>query len=223
MYVKMASFSRNFKRLAGPGFHVNVRYDDAHARLARTGSGGVDIQNRGFNKTHSAELLDVKEGELLLAYKRSHTRDGYGRCFSSLNGFPVPNADGNDDFEKLLERVYNDCVFMGVATTDFRSDDPAYNDQGFVAQVAGVLTLKHEGPQALHPGDFVSYAVAAKQPRMIRKGIPPFKERLVLVKCPKVALTVQDAVLKSRCIGKCMSYAKCGDSVDILLMPRSNY
>ena len=92
----MASFPRNFKRLAGPGFHVNVRFDDAHIRLCRTGSGGADIKNRGFNKTHSSELFDVKEGELLLAKKRSHTRDGFSRCFSSLNGYQVNNLDEDD-------------------------------------------------------------------------------------------------------------------------------
>lgn len=220
----MASFPRNFKRLAGPGFHVNVRFDDAHARLARTGSGGVDIQNRGFNKTHSAELLDVKEGELLLAHKRSHTRDGFSRCFSSLNGFPVSDADGGpDDFEKLENKVYNDCVFIGVATTDFKSNDPSYNDQGFVAQVAGVLTLKHYGPQALHPGDLIAYAVPKNYPRMIRKGIPPLKERLILVKAPAVGRNGEDRLLRSRIIGKAMSYAKSGDTVDVLLLPRSNY
>ena len=133
----MSSYNRNFKRVAGPGFHVNVRYDDAHKRLSTTGGESVSVENRGFNKVHSPELFDVKEGELLLAKKRSHTRDGFARCFSSLNGFQV---QGGADLASLKEQVYNDCVFLGVAATDFKSDNAGYMDQGFVAQVGGVVT-----------------------------------------------------------------------------------
>ena len=40
----MASFSRKFKKIAGPGFHVNVRFDDAHVRLAKNGGQTVSIE-----------------------------------------------------------------------------------------------------------------------------------------------------------------------------------
>ena len=221
------AYNRQFKKLAGPSFQVNVRFDDSHVRLCKTGGSAVAVNNRGFDKIHSPELFDVKEGEILLAKKQSHCRDGFARCFSSLNGFQVQNGNSLGD---LQNQVYNDCVFIGVASTDFKSDNAGYMDQGFVAQVAGVVTMKHEGKETLHPGDLVGYAIPDNHYRKVRKGIPPYKERLVLVKAPpQLDGNIGDADLKeilkarTRVIGKAMSYSKTGDTVDILLLPRANH
>ena len=234
--------TRNFKKLAGPGFHVNVRFDDAHMRLARNARGSLSLQNRGFDKVHSAELFDIKEGELLIAKKQSLTRDGYARCFSSLNGYDSKPASGTAaNLADLRKAVFDECVFMGVATTDFKSDDPAYIDQGFVAQTGGVVTVRNFGPDTLHPGDKVRIDIRDKPLTKVRKGIPPLKERLVLRKATPTntlesigldnTLTARDDILKDalnalhsaseRVIGKAMSYAKTGDTVDILLLTRS--
>ena len=221
----MSSYSRKFKKLAGPSFNINVRFDDAHIRLSRSGGLLTSEQNRGFDKVHSSELFDVKEGELLLAKKQSHTRDGYARCFSSLNGF-----QGGGNLDELKEKVYNDCVFIGVALTDFKSDQAGYMDQGFVAQVAGIVTVPHEGQETLHPGDLVGWAVSEVPYNRVRKGIPPNKERLVLVKAPKQLETEMDeedllknSQARNRIIGKAMSYARTGDTVDLLVLPRGVY
>ena len=228
------SGTRNFKRLGAPGHYINVRFDDAHVRLCRNGRGGPAIKNRGFDKTHSSELFDVKEGELLLGKKLSHTRDGYAHCFSSLNGYPGDPA--NPSVDDLRKKIFNDCVFIGVANTPFSSEDPSM-EQGFTAQVGGVVTLKHMGHEVLHPGDLVRIDISSKPLKHTRKGIPPLKELLVLRKASNnhtleslglgAAGAGADDLVKAmakesgRVIGKAMSLARSGDSVDILLFHRS--
>ena len=228
------SGTRNFKRLGAPGHYINVRYDDAHVRLCRNGRGGPSIAQRGFDKTHSKELFDVKEGELLIAKKISHTRDGYAHCFTSLNGYPCDVSQTND-IPKLREKIFEECVFIGVANTPFSSEDPSM-EQGFTAQVGGVVTLKHTGPDVLHPGDLVRIDISDKPPRHVKKGTPPLKELLVLRKASPThtmeslgvgatanagTLVAAMAMASGRVIGKAMSLARSGDSVDILLFHRS--
>ena len=228
------SGTRNFKRLGAPGHYINVRYDDAHVRLCRNGRGGPAIAQRGFDKTHSKELFDVKEGELLLAKKISHTRDGYSHCFTSLNGYPL-DPSKSQSVDELRKAIFDECMFIGVANTPFSSEDPSM-EQGFTAQVGGVLTLKHMGSEVLHPGDLVRIDISDKPLRHVKKGTPPLKELLVLRKASPThtaaslglgtGASVDDLVkamakASGRVIGKAMSLARSGDSVDILLFHRS--
>ena len=59
------SFNRNQKRVAGPGFHVNVRYDDNQVAKMRQQNKVSPVLAHG---ARLAELHDIKEQELQLPW-----------------------------------------------------------------------------------------------------------------------------------------------------------
>lgn len=177
------NFNRRQNRIAGPGFHINVRYDDQTMAMAHSqASTPHDRVNLGRNHK---ENFDVKEQELLVCMKNSGMyHDGYTHCISSANGFPgsdkIPKGASS---EEVSEGILSLVKFVGVATTEYKPSK-AYSEQGFVAQVGGVTTLINEGESTIKPGDTVALGLNLKIGRKTSrdKGIPRDKIRFCVVK-----------------------------------------
>lgn len=191
------NFNRRQNRIAAPGFHINVRYDDQNMARALS-SGGTTATSLSPGKNR-VENYDVKEQELLVCMKSSTMyHDGYTHCFSSANGFPMtPTESGEADSspEAAEEFVLDKVQFVGVATTEYKPSK-AYSEQGFVAQVGGVATLINEGEDTIKPGDKVALGLNLKIGRKVTrdKGIPRDKIRFCLVKAGTKKKMVQAAL-----------------------------
>lgn len=219
-------FNRLPKRIAGPGFHVNVRYDDQTVAEMR-------IQPGGINKSTSSECYDVKEMELLVTKKQSGMyNDGYTHCFSSLNGYDTEEkelvrlTDDTDKEEAILKSV----SFVGVAVTEY-IPSKAYSEQGFVSQIGGVVTLLNESSETIHAGQKVRLGVDFKYNRKVtrQKGIPRDKLRFCIKPVKKENLPTNENEIKEwiksqdLVIGKALGLARAGDRVEVLLQPRHCY
>lgn len=78
------------KRLAGPAFYVNVRFDQhsMNTRRERRGQKLGDFDSVRYNFVADHEVFDVKEGEILVSRRSgSRIQDGFPRCLSSFNGW----------------------------------------------------------------------------------------------------------------------------------------
>lgn len=171
------SFNRRQNRIAGPGFHLNVRYDDQ--TMAEAMSVRPTTKELQLGRTRR-ENFDVKENELLVCMKAGAMyHDGYTHCFSMANGL----KSELEGAENVAQDILNKVQYVGVAATEYKPTK-AYSEQGFVAQVGGVVTLLNEGPDTLKPGDSVSLGLNLKiNKRLTRdKGIPRDKIRFCLVK-----------------------------------------
>ena len=237
-YTKM-SFNRRPKRIAGPGFHINVRYDDEAVAQMRTNTS----VNEKLAVSTSAECYDIKEMELLVTKKESAMyHDGYTHCFSMLNGYT--NEELKQNNADVEESILDDVRFVGVAVTEYKPSK-AYSEQGFVAQVGGVVTLLNESGSTIYPGSKVKLGVDLSYGRRITrdKGIPrekirfcikPADEEDALIDKAKDGLdTANTAGLKKfleayrskteLVIGKSLGLAHPGDRVEVLLQPRHSY
>lgn len=188
--------NRRQNRIAGPGFHINLRYDDSH--MARAMSATSNAHGKLTMGTNQREVFDVKEQELLVC-KKGNTmyHDGYTHAFSVANGFP--NTAGAKNLE---EEIMKQVQFVGIATTEYKPSK-AYSEQGFVAQVGGVTTLINEGEDIIRPGDAVAIGVNLTTGRMLTrdKGIPREKIRFCLKKALVGNAQIAKAVLESKCGG----------------------
>lgn len=169
------SFNRLPKRIAGPGFHVNVRYDDDTIARHRTSTNSAAI----VSKANSDEVYDVKEMELLVKKKESAMYyDGYTHCFSAVNGW---NDTQGKTTEEVKQQILNEVDFVGVAVTEYQPSK-AYSEQGFVSQVGGVVTLINEGNLLISPGQKVQLGLNLDNNRLITtdRGIPREKIRFCI-------------------------------------------
>ena len=175
------SFNRNMKRIAGPGFHVNVRYDDYQVSKQKNNGKAAGILQKG---ARLPELFDVKEQELLVAMDSSRQAnyfDGYTHCFSAANGFTGTDGLSADNPDELKEAILKQVKFVGIATTEF-IPKAGYMEQGFVAQVGGVTTILNESNDNIYPGDKVMLDVNVNYARKVtrEKGIPREKVRFTI-------------------------------------------
>jgi hypothetical protein len=169
------SFNRLPKRIAGPGFHVNVRYDDDTIARHRTSTDSAAI----VSKANSDEVYDVKEMELLVKKKESAMYyDGYTHCFSAVNGW---NDTQGKTTGEVKQKILDEVDFVGVAVTEYQPSK-AYSEQGFVSQVGGVVTLINEGNQLISPGQKVQLGLNLDNNRLITtdRGIPREKIRFCI-------------------------------------------
>lgn len=177
------NFNRRQNRIAGPGFHINVRYDDQMMAKAHS-TASMPHKHVNLGRNHK-ENFDVKEQELLVCKRGSSMyHDGYTHCISSANGFDgTGTIDPNASTEEVAEYILSNVQFVGVATTEYKPSR-AYSEQGFVAQVGGVTTLINEGESTIKPGDKVALGLNLKVGRKTArdKGIPRDKIRFCLVK-----------------------------------------
>ena len=210
------------RRLAGPSFSLNVRYDQAFMTKRRTRS-SADIcvgKNVKTDFTSEYEVFDVAEGEILVSkFQPGRLSDGYARCFSTVNGWQkdyaklrkVPDKDRKDPevCKVNREQLLKDVQFIGVAVTPHKSEKIQKFDQGFVACVSGVVTVVNESGETLHPGMPLAIGVCQSYPR--QHGIHNKKIRFCFRKAEK-----GDDI-----VGKALSYShSAGSTVDILLHPQ---
>ena len=200
------------RRLAGPSFSLNVRYDQAYMTKRRTKSS----QDIGISKnvrtdfTSEYEVFDVAEGEILVSKDQpGRLSDGYARCFSSVNGWQ--GALSGADEEAKRRDLCSKVKFIGVAVTPHKSKKIQKFDQGFVACVSGVLTVVNESGETLHPGTPLTFDVCKDYPK--QHGIHNKKIRFCFRK----------AKPDEKVVAKALSYSqKTNSTVDILLHPQRN-
>lgn len=189
-------FNRRQNRIAGPGFHYNVRYDDQ--TMARAHSQVNECHPKLKLGTTNKENFDVKEQELLVCQAKSGMyHDGYTHCFSFVNGLPDTKSVAP---EQLEEAILSSVRYVGVATTEYKPSR-SYSEQGFVAQVGGVSTLINESQETIKPGDTLVLGVnLAINRRVTRdKGIPRDKIRF----CLKRAAVGDGLITKALALAGC--------------------
>ena len=189
------SFNRSQKRVAGPGFYINVRYDDYHTRRCKQTKNTPAVLNKG---ARIPEIFDIKEQELLVTRKAgnvvAHYHDGYTHCFSAANHFPFPKNADNLTPEGVKAYILEQVQFVGIAATEYKPT-PGFQEQGFVAQVGGVTTLLNESGSNIYPGDKVMLDVNLSWGRKItrEKGIPREKVRFTVAR----AIDEQDMIAEA--------------------------
>lgn len=204
------SFNRRSNRVAGPGFYVNVRYDDIHVNYSKNMHGGdlvPSILNQGIRE---AELFDIKEQEILVCRRTDDNYsaaygDGYTHCFSAANGFRLGSGmKGVSDKKMIEDKILSKVQFVGIANTEY-VPTKGYEQQGFVAQVGGVTTLLNESSEAIYPGDKVMLALDLNYGRKVTrdKGIPRQKLRFCLKRAMSDADMIREAAAAVECLTGC--------------------
>ena len=200
------------RRLAGPSFSLNVRYDQAWmTKRKEQASQAMSLGETKVDFVADREVFDVKEGEILVS-KRSPGRisDGFARCFSSINGWQGVSRQvrqGDNDGDKKRE-IMSKLQFIGVAVTEHKAMKIAKFDQGFVACISGIVTVMNESADTMHPGTPLTFDVCTKYP--IQHGIHARKVRFHFRKAQR----------GENVVAKALSYSKKGSTVDILLHPQ---
>ena len=198
------------RRLAGPSFSLNVRYDQAWMTKRREQARqNLRIGECKCDFVSEYEVFDVAEGEILVSKQApGRISDGYARVFSTINGWqglPLAVRQGSDEEKK--KEIKKRCKFIGVAVTGHKAEKISKFDQGFVACISGIITVMNEGPTTLHPGALLTWDVCDKYP--IQHGIHSRKVRFLFRKAEE----------GEEIVGKVLSYSKKGSTVDILLHP----
>lgn len=195
------------RRLAGPSFSHNVRYDQAWmTKRKQSARQELQLGECKADYVSEREVFDVAEGEILVSKQApSRISDGYARVFSSVNGWRgVDNGLGLADKKDAIKEK---CQFVGVAVTGHRAEKIAKFDQGFVACISGIITVMNESQETLHPGTPLTWDVSTKYP--IQHGIH----------ARKVRFHFRKAGGGEEVVAKALSYSKKNSTVDILLHP----
>ena len=202
------------RRLAGPSFSLNVRYDQAWmTKRKESASQPLQLGETKVDFVADREVFDVKEGEILVSkLSAGRLSDGYARCFSSINGWQGMPANALTDDQKK-EHIRGKVKFIGVATTGHQAMKIAKFDQGFVACISGIVTVMNESNATMHPGTPLTYDVCSKYP--IQHGIHARKVRFHFRKAERREDGTMEPV-----VAKALSYSKKGSTVDILLHPQ---
>lgn len=235
------SFARNTKRVAGPTFNVNVRYDDHQIAVQKSAN---NVHQNLTSGLRLPELFDVKEAELLVTMSGDHAAkyfDGYTHCFSCVNGFK-----DSRDMEDLEAEILSKVKFVGVALTEY-VPKPGLQEQGFVAQVGGVVTVTNESGKPISPGQKLALGINLDWARKVTRdrGIPREKIRFTIkpakptdkaIKDARDAVGNTDGSLEAdkafldayakenqMIIGTAVSGGRPGDRVDIVLGVRTTY
>lgn len=206
LIINNMQFNRRQNRIAGPGFHLNVRYDDQTMATAMNGGNNVaPVLSAGLT---TVENFDIKEQELLVCKAQSNMyHDGYTHVFSFCNGLEntavIPGAAGaaSTTDAEIEENILSQVRYIGVATTEYKPSK-AYSEQGSVCQVGGVSTLINESSDVIKPGDILQLGVNLKANRRTtrEKGIPREKIRFTVKKAVVGDAMIKVAMAKS---GKC--------------------
>tara|TARA_B110000902_G_scaffold264239_1_gene345182 strand:+ start:1175 stop:1915 length:741 start_codon:yes stop_codon:yes gene_type:complete len=234
---------RRMKRLAGPAFYVNVKYDQT---MAKQNKERKHINRHPeYNTTHSWELFDVKEGEILVCKKRNRKKRDYApSVISSVNG-TEKEAKDND------KKLYDIFTFLGVAQTEHVAKSESTTHQGLVAGVGGIATIINDHSENICPGQIL-YLQDPPPNALHMRGIPKDKKRFCFaplepsdsvigiqnelknelktlirkayaknnVKADFVKVFVKLLKARQYPIAKALSHAKPGQRLDILLHPR---
>jgi len=170
-------YQRRAKRVAGPGFHVNVKMDQFQIATMR-GRNGVVNQSSLIPSSSQPEIYDIKEQEILVTKSTSGSmyHDGFTHVFSVVNGYDV---GGVVDANAIRDKILSEVRFVGIATTEQKADDKLI-DQGCVATVGGVTTVLNNGTEPIFPSQKVMLDINLSPARASitrEKGIPRNKVR----------------------------------------------
>jgi len=200
------------RRLAGPSFSHNVRYDQAWmTKRKENARQELQLGDCKADYVSEREVFDVAEGEILVSKQApSRISDGFARVFSSVNGWR--GVDNGLGLVAKKRAIKDKCQFIGVAVTGHKAEKIAKFDQGFVACVSGVITVMNESQETMHPGTPLTWDVSSKYP--IQHGIHARKVRFHFRKAGMDANNRPEPV-----VAKALSYSKKNSTVDILLHP----
>lgn len=195
------------RRLAGPSFSHNVRYDQAWmTKRKQSARQELQLGECKADYVSEREVFDVAEGEILVSKQApGRISDGYARVFSSVNGWR--GVDNGLGLAAKKGAIKAKCQFVGVAVTGHRAEKIAKFDQGFVACISGIITVMNESQETLHPGTPLTWDVSTKYP--VQHGIH----------ARKVRFHFRKAVGGEAVVAKALSYSKKNSTVDILLHP----
>ena len=219
---------RRIKPFARPtSFDFNVRYDIQHYQSVKYNRNA----NPSFPPTQADSAMAVMEGELLVKKDaNAQYTNSQLHVFSFANGLAgvadvkKNEAGGGVDGERAAAAVLKAVKYMGVAVTGFNPASDQYQ-QGFVATIAGLNTLFNNGQHTLYPGDTLCMdvppigAANGKQNRALQGGIPREKVQFVLTSKDQFdeKYRAEDINSANYIVGTCISYARPGDSVDVIL------
>lgn len=210
------------RRLAGPSFSFNVRFDQQSMTKRREGATvPLTLKNADCTFVSEYEVFDVKEGEILVAKKQpGRVADGFCRCFSSINGWDdrnlmtnlaaLPGYANMSEDEKLAEQkklITGKLKFVGLAVTEHKAKRIAKMDQGFVAVASAITTVVNNSKETFHPGMLLTWDVCHDYP--VQHG----------VHSKKIQFMFREAKGKDEVVGKALSYSKPKSTVDLLLHP----
>ena len=197
------------RRLAGPSFSYNVRFDQQSMTKRREGATvPLTLQNADCTFVSEYEVFDVKEGEILVAKKQpGRVADGFCRCFSSINGWDGRNIGAGLTLAQKKKMITEKLKFVGVAVTEHKAKRIAKMDQGFVAAASAITTVINNSKETFHPGMLLTWDVCHDFP--VQHGIHAKKIQFMFRK----ANDGEDIV------GRVLSYSKPKSTVDILLHP----
>ena len=180
---KITMYQRRAKRVAGPGFHVNVKMDQFQIATMRGKSsiGGITGQSPLIPSSNQPEMYDIKEQEILVSKRTSGAmyHDGYTHVFSVVNGYDIGNLGLAASAQMVKDKILEEVRFVGIATTEQKADDRLI-DQGCVATVGGVVTVLNGGEKPIHPTDKIMLDINLSPARASitrEKGIPRQKCR----------------------------------------------
>ena len=215
--------ARRIKPFARPtSFDFNVRYDIQHYQSVKYNR----ARNPGFPPTQADSAMAVMEGEILVKKDaNAQYTNSQLHVFSFANGLDRVTGDGGgaDGINAAVE-VLRGVKYMGVAVTGFNPGSDQYQ-QGFVATIAGLNTMFNNGQHTLYPGDTLCMDIPpigernGKQNRALQGGVPREKIQFVLTSKNKFDDKYRGQPINSAnyIIGTCISYARPGDSVDVIL------
>lgn len=164
-------------------------------------------------KPHFHEWATVMPGMICVAEKRKDSH--YRRYMATETAVPVISSCAC--LPKEDEKGY---FFAGVCRSkSVRSGDDGIGpsvDEFFTVSIGGMVTVLNTSGKPIHPGDSVKWTfvpdglkgTTSHHPLKRRKSYGP---RRICVK------TVEPGMLDAQIIGRALSYAKPGESFDILL------
>ena len=213
------------RRLAGPSFSFNVRFDQQLMTKRREGATvPLKLKNADCTFVSEYEVFDVKEGEVLVAKKQpGRVADGFCRCFSSINGWNDRNLmqryneflgtdagkaaseDTKLAFKKGL--IKSKLKFIGIAVTEHKAMRIAKMDQGFVAMASGITTVINNSKDTFHPGMLLTWDVCHDYP--VQHGIHS----------KKIQFMFRKRVGDEPVVARALSYSKPKSTADILIHP----
>lgn len=174
----MSFTERRAKRLAGPGFYLNCKFDQSSFESRKNSTQGTSQTSDPLGlhvENSNLENYDIKEMELL--FVETGSRDYGLRVLSSLNGVTYTAEGDNKNMVKQLLKKYR---FIGTAQTDHVANDRNAINQGLSASAAGIVTIQNNSTSHIHPGELLKVDYIKDSKNSIR-GMPRNKKTFCLV------------------------------------------